>query len=121
MEGDPHVKGKIRQIQLKTSLNRMIKSVPKADVVVANPVHLAVALQYDEATMSAPKVIAKGKRKLAERIKAIARENGIPIIEEPELARALFKSTEIGWEVPYELYQAVAQVMAMVYRLRRSA
>lgn len=121
LEGDPQIKGKIRQLQLQTSLNRMIKQIPKADVVVANPVHVAVALQYDPTIMSAPRVVAKGQRKIAERIKAIAREHGIPIIEEPELARALFKSAEVGWEIPYELYQAVAEVLAMVYRLRQAA
>jgi len=121
MEGDPLIKGKIRQLQMQTSMNRMIKAIPTADVVLANPVHLAVALQYDPATMSAPKVIAKGKRKVAERIKAIARENGIPVIEDPELARALYKAAEVGWEVPYEFYQAVAEVMAMVYRIRKAA
>lgn len=121
MEGDPHVKGKIRQIQFNISMNRMIKAVPRADVVLANPVHLAVALQYDPVTMSAPKVIAKGKRKIAERIKAIARENGIPVVEEPELARALFKQTDVGGEIPYELYQAVAEILAMVYRLKQAA
>jgi len=118
MEGDPQIKGKIRQLQLKTSLNLMIKKIPEADVVLANPIHLAVALKYDHATMSAPQVIAKGKRKVAERIKEIARLNGIPVIEEPQLARALYKAAEVGQEVPYDLFQAVAEVLAMVYRLK---
>jgi flagellar biosynthetic protein FlhB len=121
MEGDPQIKGKIRQIQMKTSMNQMIKKMPEADVVLANPVHLAVALKYDPATMQAPQVIAKGKRKLAERIKAIARQHNIPVIEEPELARALYKAADVGGDIPYELYQAVAEVLAMVYRLKKAA
>jgi flagellar biosynthetic protein FlhB len=119
-EGDPKIKSRIRQIQLKTSLNRMIQKMPTADVVIANPIHLAVALKYDPETMSAPKVIAKGKRKLAERIKAIAIDNDIPIVEDPELARSLYKLADIGMEIPYELFQAVAEVLAMVYRLKEA-
>ncbi len=121
MEGDPLIKGKIRQIQIKTSLNLMIKRIPEADVVLANPVHIAVALKYDPATMDAPQVIAKGKRLVAERIKQIARDHNIPVIEEPELARAIFKAAEIGQTVPYELFQAVAEVLAMVYRIKKAA
>lgn len=120
-EGDPLTKSRVREIQIKTSMNRMIKQLPTATVVVTNPTHVAVALRYDSETMSAPKVIAKGLRKVAERIKEIARENDIPIIEEPELARALFKTTEIGWAIPYELFQAVAEVLALVYKLRDAA
>lgn len=120
-EGDPLIKGKIRQLQMQTSLNRMIKRIPEADVILANPIHLAVALKYDPATMMAPQVIAKGKRKVAERIKQIARDHNIPVIEEPELARAIFKATEIGQEVPYDLFQAVAEIMAMVYRIKKAA
>lgn len=119
-EGDPQVKSRIRQIQMKTSLNRMISNIPEADAIVTNPTHVAVALKYDPETMKAPRVIAKGMRKLALRIKKIAEEHDIPIIEEPELARALYKSTEIGWEVPYELYQAVAEILALVYRIKES-
>ncbi|MBM3330099.1 MAG: flagellar biosynthesis protein FlhB, partial [Calditrichaeota bacterium] len=117
-EGDPHIKGRIRQLQLKASLNRMIRNIPKADVVVTNPVHVAVALKYDPLTMHAPQVVAKGKRKMALRIKEIAREHGVPIIEEPELARALYRTTEIGMEIPYDLYQAVAEIIALVYKLK---
>ncbi len=120
-EGDPQVKSRIRQIQMRTSLNRMISQMPEADVVVANPTHVAVALKYDPAIMEAPRVIAKGKRKLALRIKDVARELDIPIIENPELARALYKTTEIGWEIPFDLFQAVAEVLALVYRLRNAA
>lgn len=120
-EGDPQIKGKIRQTQLKMSMNRMIKAVPTADFVLANPVHLAVALKYDPATMRAPQVVAKGKNLIAERIKSIARENRIPVFEEPELARAIYKASDVGWEIPYDLYQAVAEILAMVYRLKEAA
>jgi len=117
-EGNPEIKGRIRQIQLKTSLNRMIKGLPQADVIITNPVHVAVALKYDPSVMSAPRVIAKGARKLAERIKTLAKEYNIPIVEEPELARALYKSVDVGWEIPYNLYQAVAEVLALVFKLK---
>ena len=120
-EGDPHIKGRIRRIQFRLSLNRMIKKLPEADVVVTNPVHLAVAIKYDAATMSAPVVIAKGKRKLAEKIKSIAYEHDIPVIEDPYLARTLYRACEIGLEIPYELFQAVAEVLALVYRIREAA
>lgn len=121
MEGDPRIKGHIRRIQLNLSLNRMIKKIPEADVVVSNPVHLAIALKYNPETNSAPVVVGKGKRKLAEKIKAIARENDIPIIEDPPLARALYRMVDVGWEIPYELFQAVAEVLALVYRLKEAA
>jgi len=118
-EGDPKVKSKIREIMFKTSYRRMMKKVPEADVVIANPIHLAVALKYDRHKSSAPVVVAKGARKVAERIKEIARENNIPIVENPPLARTLYKMVEIGQEVPVELYKAVAEVLAYVYRLKR--
>ncbi len=119
-EGDPRLKSHIRRVQYRISFNRMVKQLPEADVVVSNPVHVAVALKYDSDKMSAPVVIAKGRRKLAERIKSIAREHDIPIVEDPPLARALYKACEIGWEIPYELFQAVAEVLAMVYRLKEA-
>jgi flagellar biosynthesis protein FlhB len=115
-EGDPHVKGRVRSLQLEAAYNRMIRDLPQADVVVANPVHLAVALRYDSTSMRAPQVIAKGRRKLAERIKAIAREHGIPVIENPPLARSLFASCEVGIEIPADLYRAVAELLAFVWR-----
>jgi flagellar biosynthetic protein FlhB len=118
VEGDPQVKSRIRRIQYSSALNRMIKKLPEADVVVTNPVHVAVALKYDAPNMRAPRVIAKGRRKIAERIKAIAAEHDIPIVEDPPLARALYKACEIGMEIPYELFQAVAEVLAMVYRMK---
>ncbi|MFZ5434407.1 MAG: flagellar biosynthesis protein FlhB [Calditrichota bacterium] len=118
-EGDPHVKGKIREIMLKASFARMMKKVPEADVVITNPTHLAVAIKYDRERNSAPIVVAKGARKVAERIKEIAAEHNIPIIENKPLARALFKMVNVGQEIPVELYKAVAEVLAYVYRLKR--
>jgi len=117
-EGDPRVRSHIRRVQQRMSVNRMIKKLPEADVVVTNPTHVAVALKYDAEKNSAPVVIAKGMRKVAARIRAIAEEYDILIVEDPPLARALYKACEIGWEIPYELYQAVAEVLAMVYRLK---
>ncbi len=117
-EGDPEVKKKIRSKQMEIARRRMIKEVPKADVVITNPVHLAVALMYDRKTMPAPKVIAKGAGIIAERIKEIARENDIPIIENKPLARTLFKNVELGDFIPESLYKAVAEVLAYVYRLK---
>ena len=117
-EGDPKVKGKIRELMIRSSLKRMMKSVPEADVVITNPVHLAVAIKYDRAQNSAPIVVAKGARKVAERIKEIAAENGVPIVENKPLARALFKAVDIGMEIPVDLYKAVAEVLAYVYRIK---
>lgn len=118
-EGDPQLKRRQRGIQLDTAYNRMIRDLPRADVVVANPVHLAVALRYDAQSMRAPRVIAKGRRLVAQRIKELAREHGIPVIEDKPLARSLFKACAIGDEVPGELYRAVAELLAFVYRLKR--
>ncbi len=118
-EGDPLLKRRQRGIQQETAYNRMIRDLPRADVVVANPIHLAVALQYDPAQMRAPRVIAKGRRLVAQRIKDIAREHGIPVIEDKPLARSLFKACAVGAEVPGELYRAVAELLAFVYRLKR--
>ena len=119
LEGDPQIKRRMRQMQQEMSQSRMMGNVPKSDVVVTNPTHVAVALQYDEKTMSAPVLLAKGQRLHAEKIKQIATENFIPILERPEIARALFKSAEVGQEIPYELYQVVAEVLAFVYNLKK--
>ncbi len=121
-EGDPKVKAKIRQMQLQMILKRMMDDVPKADVVVTNPVHLAVALKYDRADMQAPKVVAKGARRIAERIKQIAKEHGVPIVENRPLAQSLYKLVEIGGIIPDSLFKAVAEVLAYVYsRKNRTA
>ncbi len=117
-EGDPKVKAKMREMQMKFAFNSMIKELPKADVVVTNPIHVAVALKYQPESMQAPMVIGKGKRKLAERIKEIAREHDVPIIENPPLARALFKTCEVGDEIPGQFYQDVAEILARIYELK---
>ncbi len=117
-EGDPQIKGKIRQKQRQMAMARMMQEVPKADVIITNPTHFAVALQYDKG-MPAPVVVAKGQDLVAQRIKGIGKENHVPIVENKPLARALFAATEIGDMVPPELYQAVAEVLAYVYRLKR--
>ena len=96
----------------------MMQDVPKADVVLTNPTHLAVALKYDSANMSAPRVVAKGADLIAQRIKSIAVEHKIPIVEDKPLARALYHAVEVGEEIPERLFQAVAQVLAYIYRLR---
>lgn len=116
-EGDPQIKGKIKQKQRQMAMSRMMQEVPKADVIVTNPTHFAVALQYHKG-MQAPLVIAKGQDFVAQKIKKLARESSVPIVENRPLARALFASTNIGDAVPAELYQAVAEVLAYVYRLK---
>jgi len=117
-EGDPLVKSRVRQVQREMARRRMMEAVPKADVVITNPVHLAVALEYKAQQMIAPKVTAKGARLMAERIKEIARENQIPLVENKPLTQALFSSVEIGQEIPMVFYKAVAEILAYVYRLR---
>ncbi len=117
-EGSPLMRSRIRQVQREMARMRMTKEIPHADVVVTNPTALAVALKYDSETMSAPTVVAKGARLLAERIRDIARSAGVPIVENKPLARALYASVEVGSTVPAELYKAAAEVLAYVYRLR---
>jgi flagellar biosynthetic protein FlhB len=118
VEGDPKVKGRIRKMQMEMAQRRMMEAVPEADVVITNPVHLAVALKFDAAEMVAPTVVAKGADTIAEKIKEIARENQVPIVEDKPLAQALHKMVEIGEFIPAELYRAVAEVLAYVYRLK---
>jgi flagellar biosynthesis protein FlhB len=117
-EGDPQVKGKIKERQRALALKRMMQEVPKADVIITNPTHFAVALKYD-ADMAAPIVVAKGQDYIAQKIKTIAKEHAIVIVENRMLARALYSSVEIGDIIPAELYQAVAEVLAYVYRLKK--
>jgi flagellar biosynthesis protein FlhB len=116
--GDQKVKARIRGVQLEMARRRMMESVPEADVVITNPTHLAIALKFDAKEMEAPRVLAKGAGFIAQRIKEIAEKNNIPIIEEKPLARGLFKMVEIGDYIPAELYRAVAEVLAYVYRLK---
>jgi len=118
-EGDPHIKSRIRQMQRAAARRRMMADVPKADVIVTNPTHYAVALQYDENKMSAPKVVAKGSGLVALRIRELGTENRVPILEAPPLARALFRHAEIGQQIPGQLYAAVAEVLAWVWQLKR--
>ena len=119
MEGDPQVKGRIRRIQMQMAQKRMMSSVPNADVVITNPTHYAVALKYDNKVDSAPKIVAKGIDFLAIKIKDIAKENKIPIIENPALARSLFEQIDIDREIPSEFYKAMAEVFSYVYELKR--
>lgn len=119
-EGDPHLKGRIRQMQHQMARRRMIQDVPKADVIVVNPTHFAVALRYDDARMRAPRVVAKGVDVLAQQIRLVADAHRIPMVEAPPLARALYATTEIGHEIPSALYVAVAQILAYVYQLKQA-
>lgn len=117
-EGDPQIKGKIRQRMREVSQRRMMQELPKADVVITNPTHYAVAIKYDPEEADAPIVIAKGEDYLAARIKEIAKENKIEIVENKPLARMLYANVDVGQAVPPELYQAVAEVLAFVYHLQ---
>lgn len=117
-EGNPQIKGRIRQVQQAMARRRMMNNVSKANVIITNPTHYAVALQYDEKTMAAPKLLAKGTDNTALRIKEIASEHDIPQLEAPPLARALYRHGEIGQTIPTELYTAVAQILAWVYQLK---
>ena len=117
-DGNPHMKGRLRQRQRELSQSGSVSAVPKADFVVMNPTHFAVAIRYDEKTMNAPQVISKGADLLAMRIRDLARTHAIPILQSPMLARALYANAEIGEDIPSALYTAVAQVLAYVYRLK---
>ncbi|HEX9653234.1 MAG TPA: flagellar biosynthesis protein FlhB [bacterium] len=118
MEGDPLVKSAIRSLQMTRARQRMMGSVPEADVVITNPTHLAVAMKYDVEKMNAPVILAKGARLLAARIREIAQRHGIPIVENKPLAQSLYKIGEPGKEIPVELFHAVAEVFAHVYQMR---
>ncbi|HVT53395.1 MAG TPA: flagellar biosynthesis protein FlhB [Dongiaceae bacterium] len=118
-EGDPLIKSRLRQLRMERARKRMMAEVPKADVVVTNPTHYAVALRYEQAEMAAPKVIAKGVDAVAQKIREIAAEHNIPVVENPPLARGLYASVEIDQEVPPEFYKAVAEVIGYIYKLKR--
>lgn len=120
-EGNPEVKSKIRQKQRQISMRRMLQDIPKADVVITNPTHFAVAIKYDANVSDAPSVLAKGQDYIALRIKEIAKENNVEIVENKPLARSLYETVEIGGKIPPELYQAVAEVLAFVYGLKENA
>jgi len=117
-EGDPQIKGRIRQKMREASQRRMMQDVPKADVVITNPTHFAVAIKYDAEVSKAPIVVAKGEDYLAQKIKEVAREHNVEIVENKPLARMLYHNVDIGAEIPPELYQAVAEVLAMVYHMK---
>jgi len=119
-EGSPEVKNRVRQMQQQMARRRMMADVPTADVVITNPTHFAVALRYDERKSRAPIVVAKGVDHVAERIREIARQNGITLLQAPPLARALYRTTDVGAEIPSALYVAVAQVLAYVFQLKRA-
>lgn len=119
MEGDPQVKGRIRRIQMQMAMKRMMSDVPQADVVITNPTHYAVALKYDNLVDNAPKVVAKGIDFIALKIKDIARDNSIPIIENPSLARSIYAQIEIDREIPGEFYKAMAEIFSYVYELKK--
>ena len=117
-EGDPKVKARIRSKQFEMARARMMADVPKASVVITNPTHIAVALRYVAGETEVPQVLAKGQALLAERIREIATANAIPIISDPPLARALYRSVPVGGLIPVQLYRAVAEVLSYVYRMR---
>lgn len=117
-EGNPEIKARLRQKMREISGRKMLAAVPQADLVVMNPTHFAVALKYDEATMSAPRVVAKGQDLLAFKIRDLAKDSKVPVLQAPPLARALYKHAEVDQEIPAALFAAVAQVLAWVYQLR---
>ncbi|MNJ99870.1 Flagellar biosynthetic protein FlhB [compost metagenome] len=119
-EGDPMIKSRMRQIQRKMAGKRMMEAIPKADVVITNPTHIAVVLKYSD-NLPAPQIVAMGADAVAEKIKEIARENKVPIVENKPLARTIFKTMKIGQVIPRELFVAVAEVLSYVYRLRKKA
>jgi len=118
-EGDPQLKARIRQIQREMSNARMMQQVPKADALIVNPTHFSVAILYNRDVMSAPEVTAKGADHMALRMRSVARENNVPILERPELARDLYANVEIGEDIPERFYKAIAEILAFVYRLRK--
>ncbi|GAB6062414.1 flagellar biosynthesis protein FlhB [Deferrisoma palaeochoriense] len=116
-EGDPLIRSRIRSLQREMARRRMMAEVPRSDVVITNPTHFAVALRYVPGEMDAPEVTAKGADKVAEKILEVAREHGVPVVEDPPVARALYRQTEPGDRIPVDLFQAVAEILAHVYRL----
>ncbi len=117
-EGDPMVKQRIRSAQYAMSRKRMMQDVPKADVVITNPTHLAVAISYEKDSMAAPKIVAMGSGHVAAKIREIAKEHNVPIVEDKPLARLLFNTLDIGQSIPEELYRAIAEILAFVYKLK---
>jgi flagellar biosynthetic protein FlhB len=120
MEGNPEIKAKIRQKMMEVSMKRMMSSVPTADVVITNPTHYAVAIRYEEGRDHAPLVVAKGTDTTALKIKEIARESGVHVVQNPPLARALYAQVDIDEPIPESLFHAVAEVLAYVYKLNKN-
>jgi len=120
-EGDPHMRARVRKLQREIGQRRMIQDVPKATMVITNPTHIAVALQYERGLMKAPKVVAKGSDLLAIQIKRVAERHGVPVLERKPLARALYLAVDVGQEIPAEFYHAIAEILAYIYRLSRAA
>jgi len=118
-EGDPLIKSKIKQRQREMAMRRMMSEIPSADVVITNPTHYAIALKYDEENMDAPRVVAKGTDFIAQKIKMIAKEHDVIMVENRPLARAMYDQVEIGDPVPEEFFKAVAEILAYVYRIKR--
>lgn len=117
-EGDPHVKGKLKQLRFEKARQRMMQAVPRADVIITNPTHFAVALQYNPDEMDAPTVVAKGVDDVAMRIREVAKDNNVEIVENPPLARSLYAEVEIDQAIPAELFKAVAEIISYVYQKR---
>jgi flagellar biosynthesis protein FlhB len=118
-EGDPHIKSRIKKQMYAMARKRMMKDIPKADVIITNPTHFAIALKYEMNKEAAPRVLAKGMDELAQRIKKIGMENNVPLYEDRELARALYKTTEVGDMIPAKLFKAVAQILAYIYQMKK--
>ncbi|MHC4088566.1 MAG: EscU/YscU/HrcU family type III secretion system export apparatus switch protein, partial [Planctomycetota bacterium] len=118
IDGSPEVKSRMRRLQIEMSKTRMLQEVPKASVVLVNPTHFAVALRYDADTMDAPVMVAKGADQMAEKIREVARAYGVPVIRKPELTRTIYSTVKLGGLIPQTLYMAVAEVLAMIHRLR---
>ena len=117
-EGDPKVKQRIRSVQLQMARNRMMAEVPEADVIVTNPTHLSIAIKYDRSQSEAPIVVAKGADNLAQKIRELARDNDIPMVEDKPLARTLYKTVDVGQVIPASLFKAIAEILAYVYQLK---
>jgi flagellar biosynthetic protein FlhB len=119
--GDPHLKAAIRKKQREARRRQSVRDVPKATVILTNPTHLAIAIQYEPGQMKAPRIVAKGAGVFAKNIVRIAKENNIPVLERKPLARALFKSVDVGQEIPFDFFRAIAEILAQIYKTKQAA